>query len=189
MFERLRRERQRATESEERFRLLVEGTSLTSIFALDPEGRIESWNAGAERVTGYIAEIVIGRHVELLYTQEGRDEGVARSSLKDAFEQGSSTWEGWLVCSNGDRFWAEVATTALVAKDGALRGFSQVTRDLTEAKRHETALSESEEAMRALMESAAQGIIGVNREGSIFPVTSWPSSCSATRARNYWATR
>ncbi|HYP05701.1 MAG TPA: PAS domain S-box protein [Bryobacteraceae bacterium] len=167
VFERLRRERKRAAESEERFRLLVEGASLTAFFAVDTEGRVDSWNAGAERVTGYPSEMALGRKIDFLYGEAAGQLATARSALDAAVKTGSFTWEGLLTRRTGERFWAEVSTTALRSADGALRGFSQVTRDLTEAKRHEMALSESEEAMRGLMESAAQGIVAVNREGTI----------------------
>jgi diguanylate cyclase (GGDEF)-like protein/PAS domain S-box-containing protein len=122
-------------ESEERFRLLVEGVRDYAIFMLDPEGRVASWNEGAERIKGYTAEEIIGEHCSRFYPEDetGRWLGVAAA-------EGREESEGWSVRKDGTRFLANVVTTALRDKAGGLRGFSMVTRDVTERKMAEQRL-------------------------------------------------
>jgi diguanylate cyclase (GGDEF)-like protein/PAS domain S-box-containing protein len=127
-------------ESEERFRLLVEGVRDYAIFMLDPEGRVASWNEGAERIKGYTAEEITGHHCSRFYREEG--EGSARPDdwLGAAAAEGRHESEAWGVRKDGTRFWANVVTTALRDKAGRLRGFSMVTRDVTERKMAEERL-------------------------------------------------
>jgi PAS domain S-box-containing protein len=136
----------------ERFRLLVEGVRDYAIFMLDTEGRVASWNAGAERIKGYRAEEVIGRHLSLFY----EDEAVARRhpehELQIAAEEGRYEEEGWRVRKDGTRFWAHVVITALRDGQGELRGFAKVTRDMTEQRR----AAEAEREARELAESASR---------------------------------
>ena len=121
-------------ESEERFRLLVEGVKDYAIFMLDPEGRVASWNTGAERIKGYAAEEIIGEHCSRFYSEvEAGQEGPERR-LTAAAAEGRHESEGWLARKDGTRFWANVVTTALTDRAGLLRGFSVVTRDVTERK-------------------------------------------------------
>jgi diguanylate cyclase (GGDEF)-like protein/PAS domain S-box-containing protein len=122
-------------ESEERFRLLVEGVRDYAIFMLDPEGRVASWNEGAERIKGYTAEEIIGEHCSRFYPEDetGRWLDVAAA-------EGREESEGWSVHKDGTRFLANVVTTALRDKAGGLRGFSMVTRDVTERKMAEQRL-------------------------------------------------
>lgn len=118
-------------ESEERFRLLVENVKDYAIVLLDAQGRVDSWNTGAERITGYKAEDILGQHVSRFYPQEGSDSGRAESSLNRAAEAGQFQDEGWRVRQDRSRFWAEEALTALSDETGHLRGFSMVTHDIT----------------------------------------------------------
>jgi PAS domain S-box-containing protein len=130
-------------QSEEKFRLLVEGVREYALFMLDPAGIIVSWNLGAERIKGYRADEIIGRHFSIFYPP---DEIVARKperELREAIEQGSVEDEGWRIRKNGERFWANVVITALHGPDGGLRGFAKVTRDMTE-RRHVLALLEAD---------------------------------------------
>jgi diguanylate cyclase (GGDEF)-like protein/PAS domain S-box-containing protein len=122
-------------ESEERFRLLVEGVRDYAIFMLDPEGRVASWNEGAERIKGYTSEEIIGEHCSRFYPEDetGLWLGVAAA-------EGREESEGWSVRKDGTRFLANVVTTALRDKAGGLRGFSMVTRDVTERKMAEQRL-------------------------------------------------
>ena len=119
-------------DSEERFRLLVEGVKDYAIFMLDPEGRVASWNMGAERIKGYAADEIIGGHCSRFYPEEGQ--GGPERWLKVAAAEGRHESEVWSVRKDGTRFWADVVTTALRDKAGRLRGFSVVTRDVTERK-------------------------------------------------------
>ena len=127
-------------QSEERFRLLVDGAKDYAIFMLDPEGRVASWNPGAERIKGYRAEEIIGRHFSQFYTQEDAENGRPADLLKIAATEGRTENEGWRVRKDGCRFWANVTITALRNERGQLRGFSKVVRDFTERKRAQEAL-------------------------------------------------
>ena len=126
--------------SEERFRLLVEGARDYAIFMLDPEGRVATWNSGAERIKGYRAEEILGRHFSIFYPQESVDRGKPQHELEVAAGEGRFEDEGWRIRKDGSRFWANVIITALRGKDGQLIGFSKVTRDFTDRKRAEESL-------------------------------------------------
>lgn len=122
-------------ESEERFRLLVEGVKDCAIFLLSPEGIVSSWNSGAERIKGYKANEIIGHHFSRFYPEDDVEKQWPQQYLKLAEEQGSYESEGWRVRKNGERFWASVQIAALHDQDGYLYGFAKVTRDLTEQRR------------------------------------------------------
>jgi PAS domain S-box-containing protein len=134
-------ERLRAEEalrrSEERFRLMVSAVKDYAILMLDPQGRVISWNAGAERIKGYRAEEIIGQHFSRFYPAEAIEAGTPSKVLKAAAEQGRFEDEGWRLRKDGSRFWANVVITALRDEKGALHGFGKVTRDMTERKRAE----------------------------------------------------
>ncbi|HEX6550971.1 MAG TPA: PAS domain S-box protein [Gammaproteobacteria bacterium] len=114
------------------FDLLVNSVTEYAIFMLDTEGRIASWNAGAERINGYRAEEVTGRHFSIFYPIEDVKNGMPQHNLGVAAETGRFEGEGWRVRRNGELFWASVAITALYDHSGSLRGFGKVTRDLTQ---------------------------------------------------------
>ena len=123
--------------SEERFRLLVEGVAEYAIFMLDPNGRVLTWNGGAERIKGYTAVEIIGQHFSIFYPQDAKDSGWPDHELRVAAEKGSFTDTGWRLRKDGTTFWANVTLTALRDDSGKLIGFAKLTRDLTEAKRIE----------------------------------------------------
>jgi PAS domain S-box-containing protein len=127
-------------QSEERFRLMVSDVKDYAILMLDPDGRVASWNAGAERTKGYRAEEIIGEHFSRFYPAEERQSGRAALALQTALEQGRYEDEGWRVRKDGSRFWADVVVTTLRDKTGQLRGFCKVTRDVTDRKRNEELL-------------------------------------------------
>lgn len=127
----------------ERFRLLVEEVKDYAIFMLDPEGRIVTWNVGAERIKGYRPEEIIGESFSLFYPPEDVRAGKPGRLLTIAAIEGRVEDEGWRVRKDGSRFWADVVITALRDETGNLRGFAKVTRDVTETKR-------SQEAVRQL---------------------------------------
>ena len=137
----------------DRFRLLVDSVVDYAIFMLDTEGRVLTWNAGAERLKGYRPAEVIGRSFEIFYPAEALAAGWPKHELRVATEQGRFEEEGWRVRKDGSTFWANVIITALRGADGALAGFAKVTRDLTERRRHEERLRRSEEQFRLLLES------------------------------------
>ena len=137
-------------QSEERFRLLVSEVTDYAILMLDPDGRIASWNAGAERIKGYRSEEIIGQHFSRFYTTDDVESGKPGYELKTAVERGRFEDEGWRVRKDGSRFWASVVITALRDETGRLRGFGKVTRDITEHKRaQELIMNAKEEAVRA----------------------------------------
>jgi PAS domain S-box-containing protein len=123
-----------------------------AIFLLDVDGRVRTWNPGAERLKGYTSDEIVGRHYSAFYPAELRDE-LPERMLEEAREQGRVRHSGWRVRKDGSRFWADVVLTALY-DDGVLRGFAKVTRDMTEAhaaeQRREAALVEQQQAVERL---------------------------------------
>ena len=117
-----------------RFRLLVESVLDYGIFSMDTGGHITSWNVGAQRIKGYTAEEVSGKHFSIFYTEEDRRGGLPEHVLRTATEQGHFEGEGWRVRKDGTRFWASIVVTALRDEEGALYGFSKVTRDMSDRK-------------------------------------------------------
>lgn len=134
------------------FRLLVEAVGDYGIFLLDPAGRVRTWNRGAERLKGYSADEIIGRHFSAFYPQDKRDEDWPARELTEAVRLGRFEDEGWRLRKDGSRFWANVVITALWDKDGVHRGFAKVTRDLSERRRQEEMLRQSEERFRLMVE-------------------------------------
>jgi PAS domain S-box-containing protein len=131
--------------------LLVESVRDYAIFALDPSGHILSWNAGAEALKGYKPSEIIGRHFSTFYPPEDIAAGKPARELADAVRDGSVEDEGWRIRKDGSRFWANVVITALRDETRALVGFAKITRDLTERRRAEEELRESEERFRLLV--------------------------------------
>jgi PAS domain S-box-containing protein len=121
--------------SEERFRLLVDSVRDYAIFLLDNDGRVISWNLGAELTKGYLAEEIVGRHFSVFYPQEKRDEHWPERELEVARRDGRFEDEGWRLRKDGSRFWASVVITALYDEAGQPKGFAKITRDLTDRRR------------------------------------------------------
>lgn len=145
MFRELEKGRALATaqrdQSEERFRLMVEGVRDYAIFMLDPRGFVTTWNAGAEVIKGYRREEIIGRHFSCFYSQTEVGAGKCERELATAVREGRFEEEGWRVRKDGSRFWASVVLTAIRDAQGQLRGFAKVTRDLSERRRSEDELA------------------------------------------------
>lgn len=134
--------------SEERFRLLVEGVTDYAIFMLDPQGNVVTWNSGAERIKGYRAEEIVGRHFSCFYSDEDVASGKPREELEKALRRGSFEEEGWRVRKDGSKFMAQVLITPLFDESEKLIGFSKVTRNITERKQAE---AQAREALRREM--------------------------------------
>jgi PAS domain S-box-containing protein len=134
-------------ESEQRFRLLVQGVTDYAIFMLSPEGVVSNWNVGAERIKGYSEPEIVGSHFSRFYTEEDRKAGVPQRALQTAKEVGRWESEGWRVRKDGTRFWAHVVIDAIQGDDGNLLGFAKITRDLTEKKAAADALAEANAAL------------------------------------------
>jgi PAS domain S-box-containing protein len=133
-------------------RLLVASIDEYAIFALDPDGYILSWNAGAQRLKGYTAEEIIGKHFSTFYPPEQNARGFPSFELREAARVGRFEDEGLRVRKDGTRFWANVVITALRGPAGELVGYAKVTRDLTERRRAEETLRLSEERFRLLVQ-------------------------------------
>jgi PAS domain S-box-containing protein len=146
-----RREQESLRQSEERFRLLVEGVKDYGIFMLDVDGRIMSWNTGAERIKGYSAKEIIGRHFSLFYPPELIAADWPAHELRIARTEGRYEEEAWRVRKDGSRFWASVIISAIRDHTGELRGYAKVTRDLTQRQR----MQQLQEASRQMSDFVA----------------------------------
>ncbi len=133
----LRPIQQEAEASVERFQLLVEGVRDYALFLLDAQGRVESWNPGAERIMGYHEEEILGQPASVFYPPEAVAAGLPGKELERARRDGRLQTEGWRVRKDGSRYLAEVIVTVLYDRDGRPRGFAKVTRDITERRRAE----------------------------------------------------
>jgi PAS domain S-box-containing protein len=139
-------------ESEERFALLVSSVADYAIFMLDPAGNVLSWNAGAERIKGYPAEEILGRHFSIFYPPADAAGGKPDMELAAARDTGSTRDEGWRVRRDGSRFWADVSISALRDEDGDLQGFAKVTRDVTDRHVSQARLEAVNEITGAVLE-------------------------------------
>jgi len=154
-------------ESDERFRLLVEGVKDLAILMLDPNGQIVSWSSGAEKLKHYPAAEIIGQHFSIFYPKADIATGKPAQALQRALTEGHLEEEGWRVRRDRTQFWAHVTLTALRDDAGNLRGFAKVSRDITERKYAEKILRESEERTRFIIESAHDAFVSLDPQGTI----------------------
>jgi len=152
--------------SEERFRLLMEAVTDYAIFMLDPNGYVLTWNAGAQRIKGYLPADIIGHHFSRFYPPDVAESGWPDYELHEAAEKGRFRDEGWRVRKDGTRLWADVVITPLRDHAGELHGFAQITRDLTERKRAE-ALEEHGVRREELLEAERAARIEAQRAARI----------------------
>jgi PAS domain S-box-containing protein len=155
-----RRAEEELRESEERFRLIVEGTLDYAMFMLNPDGVIASWNAGAQRIKGYTAEEIIGQHFSIFYSEEAKARRWPQYELEEATRVGRFEDEGWRLRKDGTQFWANVVITALRGPQGELRGFSKVTRDISERRLHVQRI----EALTGELQRRVTELAATNRE-------------------------
>jgi two-component system cell cycle sensor histidine kinase/response regulator CckA len=134
-------------ESEERFRLLVDGVQEYAIYGLDPEGQVVTWNAGAERFNGYASDEIIGQSFTRFYTTDDIRAGKPAELLRRATIEGRVREEGWRVRKDGTRYFAEIMITALRDKEGNPKGFAKITRDITDRRRMDERLRRSQEQL------------------------------------------
>jgi PAS domain S-box-containing protein len=156
--------------SEQRLRLLVGGVADYAIFMLDLQGRVVSWNEGAERIKVWRREEILGEHRSRFYPPEQAASGAPARTLAAAIRDGRVEDEGWRLRKDGSRFWANVVLTAVYDEAGALHGFAKVTRDLTERRQLEeqqrrlALLPERERIAGGLSEQIVQGLFAVGLE-------------------------
>jgi PAS domain S-box-containing protein len=154
-------------ESEERFRMLVEGVKDYAIYMLDKEGRVTSWNAGAEWMKGYRAQEIMGEPFARFYPPEEVAQHRPEQALRTAAAEGRFEEEGWRMRKGGTKFRAHVVITALRGVGGKLRGFAHVTRNLTGRSDMEEALRKSEALKAALVETALDAMVSIDHEGKV----------------------
>jgi PAS domain S-box-containing protein len=146
-----RTERKRVDEelrnSQEQFRVLVQGVADYAIYMLDPGGHVSSWNSGAERIKGYAPHEVIGHHYSAFFTKEDVERGEPMTNLEAVAREGRIETEGWRLRKDGSRFWAHVVIDRITDDTGKLIGFAKVTRDVTERRASALALEETREAL------------------------------------------
>lgn len=152
-------------DSEEQYRLLIEGIKDYAIFGLDPQGRITSWNSGAELMIGYTAAEVLGRHFSIFYSESDLAKGRPEHNLQLAKTEGRIQDTGWRKRKDGSLFWADGMTTALWNEQQQLRGFSKVIRDITQQKQSEEALQESYGLLQSVIEGTGDAIFVKDLQG------------------------
>ena len=155
-------------ESEERYRMLVEDVKDYAIYLLDPEGRVTTWNAGAERIKGYSAEEIIGKPFATFFTPEDVQRDMPAQLLKRAEREGQAVYEGRRVRKNGQRFWIQGIITALRDDNGRLRGFSKVARDVTQQKEAEAKIRLLHEQLEHRVALRTAELQAANRELEAF---------------------
>jgi PAS domain S-box-containing protein len=134
-------------QSEQQFRLLVQGVTDYAIYMLSPEGRVSNWNQGAQRIKGYQPEEIIGQHFSIFYTPEDRVAGEPQRALEIATREGRFENKSWRMRKDGTRFLAHVVVDAIRGETGTLLGFAKITRDVTEAHESQVALEKTREAL------------------------------------------
>jgi PAS domain S-box-containing protein len=154
-----------AAPADQQFRLLVSSVTDYAIYLLDGAGRVTSWNPGAERIKGYRADEIIGRHFSQFYVPEDRARGVPEAALACARRDGRFEGEGWRLRKDGSRFWALAVIDAVRDDAGELVGFAKTTRDISERRAMEARLRESEERLRAFTSHSPALMCMKDRDG------------------------
>jgi len=163
------------------FRLLVQSIVDYAIYMLDPQGQVTSWNAGAERIKGFLTEEIVGQHFSRFYTEEDRNAGVPQKVLDTARREGKFEGEGWRVRKDGTRFWASVVVDRINGEDGELVGFAKITRDMTDKREAQEAVLDAERRFRILVQGVTDySIFMLDPDGR---VTNW--NAGAQRIKGY----
>ena len=156
-FIRARRSERALRASEDQLRVLVSGVTDYAIYMLDPQGRITSWNAGAQRIKGYKADEIVGQHFSRFYTEEDRKARLPEHALEIAAREGKYEAEAWRVRKDGGRFWASVVIDTLRGHDGKLIGFGKITRDITERRERQEELERMRQSLAQAQKMEALG--------------------------------
>ena len=164
---------------EQRLRLLVNAITDYAIYLLDSDGRIITWNPGAERFKGYSSKEIIGQHFSQFFSEEDRANEIPARALRIAAREGRFEAEGWRIRKDGTRFWAHAILDAVRAEDGSLIGFAKITRDITAKRERERELFESEQRFRMLVQGVRDyAIYMLDRDGK---VTNWNPGAEAIK--------
>ena len=143
---------------ERQFSLLVQGINDCAIYMLDPAGRVMSWNAGAQRLKGYHVKEIVGRPIETFYSPEDRAAGIPQAGLRQAFENGRFSAEGWRLRKDGSRFWAHVTIEPVHDERAAFTGFAKLTRDMTSFKTSQDQLTTLAYNLETALTNMRQGL-------------------------------
>ncbi|MBN3728058.1 EAL domain-containing protein [Burkholderia sp. Ac-20379] len=162
-----RRLQQQTIDQERRFRLLVEGVTDYAIYMLNVDGIVSNWNAGAQRAKGYTASEIIGRHFSVFFTEDDRKAGTPARGLQAAREHGKFEAQAWRVRKDGQRFWAHVVIHPIYDDDGALYGYSKITRDCTEQRQAALALEATTRNLDLALDNMLQGLCLFDRHGRL----------------------
>jgi PAS domain S-box-containing protein len=154
--------------SEARLGLMVDNVRDYAILMLEPDGTVTSWNLGAERINGYSAEEIIGRHFSIFHTEEDRQSGHPQKELQLARERGRFQEEGWRIRKDGTRFWADVTITPIHDERGAFIGFGKVTRDMTDRRNAEEELRRANEQLEQRVRERTMALAATNNELEAF---------------------
>jgi PAS domain S-box-containing protein len=164
---------------QQRFQLLINSITDYAIYMLDPAGRVATWNPGAERFKGYVADEIIGQSFSLFFTPEDREAGLPQRALRAAASEGRFEAEGWRVRKDGTRFWANAVLDPIYDPEGNHLGFAKITRDITARREQERALFDSEQRFRMLVEGVQDyAIYMLDVEGR---VTNWNAGAQSIK--------
>jgi PAS domain S-box-containing protein len=153
--------------SREQYRILLDGVKDYAVFLLDEQGRVTTWNTGAQRIEGYSAEEILGKSTPIFYAAEDIAKGKPQDLLAQATERGSVHTEGWRTRKDGTRFWAVVTITALFEENGHVKGYAKTLRDVTDRMKSQEALEAKEEELRVVVESAPDAVLMTDARGTI----------------------
>jgi PAS domain S-box-containing protein len=156
----------------EQYRILLDGVKDYAVFLLDGEGRVATWNTGAQRIQGYSAEEMLGKPTSMFYPAQDVEKGKPEDLLSQAAERGSVRTEGWRMRKDGTRFWADVTITAVFEESGHIKGYAKTIRDVTELMKSREALESKEEELRVVVESAPDAVLMTDARGTIVFVNS-----------------
>jgi PAS domain S-box-containing protein len=154
-------------QAEEYLRLMVESVKDFALFTVDPQGRVVSWNPGAGQLFGYTEPEILGQSFAMLFTQEDQDGGIPKREIATAAAKGRSSDERWHQRKDGSRFFASGVLTPIFDEENRLRGFTKIARDITERKKAEEAVREAAVRLKAIVDTAVDGIITIDEQGTV----------------------
>jgi len=155
-------------DSEQRFRMLVEGVADYAIYMLDPQGRVTTWNSGAETIEGYTAEEILGQHFSRVFLPEDVQAAKPEKLLAQATAEGHAVNEGWRMRKGGGRYWVQMVLTALRDESGTLYGFSKISRDVTAQKEAEEEIRRLNADLEARVQKRTAQLQAANEELEAF---------------------